>query len=111
MDHEKHPEILDRKGLIPWVDNVPKFLDLYKCDQYKTTIMYGDWRPIASEQIHAKNIQFTLDDRYIAFDICGDNRLIFIDWEDLPNLIDNKTKIQRMKQFRDKNLKIIDYLR
>lgn len=49
MDHEKHPEILDRKGLIPWVKKAPKYLDLYKCDQYRTTVIYGDWRPIASE--------------------------------------------------------------
>jgi len=32
MDHELFPEILDRKGPIPWVEKAPKYLDLYKCD-------------------------------------------------------------------------------
>lgn len=49
MDHEKNPEILDRKGLIPWIPKATKYLDLYKCDQYRTTIMNGDWRPLISE--------------------------------------------------------------
>jgi len=73
--------------------------------------MSDDWRPIISEQISAKNIVFTLDDKYITFDICGDNRLVVLNWDDIPNLVEKKEMIVRFNRFKQKNMKVIDYLR
>ena len=39
-----------------------------------------------SEQINAKKIIFTLDDQYVAFDIKGDNKLIWLEWDDMQGL-------------------------
>ena len=36
--------------------------------------------------IFSKKVIFTIDDKYVACDIRGENRLIFIIWEDMPNL-------------------------
>jgi hypothetical protein len=58
-------------------------LDLYKCTQNLTTVLADCFRPIMSEQINAKKIIFTLDDTFVAFDIRGDNKLVWFEWDDM----------------------------
>ena len=94
-----------------WIPNSAKYLDLYKSDQYKTTLIQEDWRPIISEQIQAKKIIFTLDDKYVAYDIRGDNKLIIFEWNDMPNLVDQKQILKEIKNFKEKNLMVIDGLK
>lgn len=74
---------LAEKGTIKWVDKTTKFLDLYKSNINLTTVLAECFRPIMSEQINAKKIIFTLDDLYVAFDIRGDNKLIWLEWDDM----------------------------
>ena len=103
--------IQDRKGMIEWVDKTTKFLDLYAFKQEKVTVLADDFRPVFCEQINAKKIIFTLDDAYVAFDIRGDNKLIFIEWEDMKGLIDKKSILEKIEHFRKRNLNVIDGLK
>ena len=64
-----------------------------------------------SEQINAKKIIFTLDDAFVAFDIRGDNKLIFIEWSDMKGLIDQKQILERIESFRKRNMNVIDGLK
>ena len=64
-----------------------------------------------SEQINAKKIIFTLDDQYVAFDIKGDNKLIWLEWDDLQGLLEQKTILAKIKAFKDRNMRVIDGLK
>lgn len=70
-----------------WEDKTTKFLDLMSGHQYKTVVLSADYRPLYSEQIFSKKNIFTIDDKYVACDIRGENRLIFLQWSDMPNLV------------------------
>jgi len=55
---------------------------------------------------------FTLDDKYIFYDIQGDNKLIFLDWGDeMEGLVNSGFINSEIQKFRDKNFKIVDKLR
>lgn len=64
-----------------------------------------------SEQINAKKIIFTLDDTFVAFDIRGDNKLVWFEWDDMQGLMEQKTILQKIKAFKDRNMKVIDGLK
>ena len=71
-------EIADFRKDYKWEDKVTKYLDLVDGYQYKTQIIKTCKRTISSEQIFTKKIIFTIDDKYVACDIRGENKLIFI---------------------------------
>ena len=89
-----------------------KFLDLFKSDQFKATCLQECWRPVQAEHVSAKKIVFTLDDRYVCYDVAGDSKLMFFEWDDLRNLHDvTNVIIPKIKQFRERNLSVIDGLK
>lgn len=73
--------------------------------------MNDDFRPLYSEQINAKKIIFTLDDKYVAYDIRADNKLVFLDWKDMEGLHDQEFISKKIKRFKEKNLQVIDGLK
>ena len=103
--------IQDRKGMIEWVDKETKFCDLYAFKQDKVQVIADDFRPILCEQINAKKIIFTIEDTYVAFDIRGDNKLIFVEWEDMKGLMDQKQILEKIEHFRKRNMNVIDGLK
>uniref|UniRef100_A0A7S3CJR8 Uncharacterized protein n=1 Tax=Strombidium rassoulzadegani TaxID=1082188 RepID=A0A7S3CJR8_9SPIT len=110
LDHND-PEIAMRKGSIKWEDKSTKYLDLHKQVCFKTQVLQEDFRPLWSEQINSRKIIFTLDDKYVAYDIRGDNKLVFLEWKDMPDLHDTSFIVKRIKRFKEKNLKVIDGLK
>ena len=52
-----------------------------------------------------------MDDAYVAFDIRGDNKLIWLEWDDMRGLYEQKTILHKIKAFKERNMKVIDGLK
>ena len=83
-ERERKPDYM-----LEWEDDTTKFLQLEQKRCYKTSILKEDWRPFYSEQSNCRNIIFTRNDESVVFDIRGDKKLVFMDWNDEDDEINN----------------------